>query len=116
MSVKAVIFDLDGTITQPYLDFDAIREEMGFARAAGPILELMQTMTSDEHRRAQGILAAHGRQAVEESTLSPGACETLDAIRRAGLPIGVVTRNLRENALAVAAKHGLLFDCVVGRE
>jgi FMN phosphatase YigB (HAD superfamily) len=29
MHVKAVIFDLDGTITQPCLDFSLIRREMG---------------------------------------------------------------------------------------
>jgi len=28
MPIKAVIFDLDGTITEPYFDFDAIREEI----------------------------------------------------------------------------------------
>ena len=40
MPIRAVIFDLDGTITQPYLDFDGIREEMGLEKNGGPILEL----------------------------------------------------------------------------
>jgi len=29
MQIKAVIFDLDGTITQPFFNFDDIREEIG---------------------------------------------------------------------------------------
>jgi HAD superfamily hydrolase (TIGR01549 family) len=116
MKVKAAIFDLDGTITEPYFDFDAIRAEMGFPKDAGPVLELMQKMTADEQRRAEEILLAHEQQAVEQSALSPGAGETLAAIRNAGIPIGILTRNLKENALAVAGKHGLSFDFVIGRQ
>ena len=38
MGRSAVIFDLDGTITRPFLDFDAIRREMGLPHGL-PILE-----------------------------------------------------------------------------
>ena len=48
MSIKAVIFDLDGTITEPYFDFDAIRDEMGLDRNSGPVLETMQRMSSQD--------------------------------------------------------------------
>ena len=44
MVVRTVIFDLDGTITEPFLDFDAIRSDMGMAPDDGPILELMEQM------------------------------------------------------------------------
>jgi HAD superfamily hydrolase (TIGR01509 family) len=116
MAIRAVIFDLDGTITQPYFDFDAIRLEMGFAPDAGPVLELMQKMAPEARMRAERILLAHEQSAVDNSTLSPGAAETLLGIRTAGLPIGILTRNLRENALAVGRKHDLVFDFVLGRE
>lgn len=116
MTIKAVIFDLDGTITEPYFDFDAIRQEMGFSKDAGPVLELMQKMSKEERRRAEKILIAHEQRAVDESTLSPGAAATLAAIRDVGLRIGVLTRNLKANVLAVAKKHGLTFDYIVGRE
>ena len=44
MPIRAVIFDLDGTITEPYLDFDAIREEIGLGKNGGPVLEAMEKM------------------------------------------------------------------------
>src|SRR4030042_5638944 len=116
MSIKAVIFDLDGTITQPFFDFDAIREEMGLDKNSGPILEAMQKMSPRQRKDAEKILHYHEQQAVIESKLNNGAKETLEAIRKAKINIGILTRNKRSNALAIAQKHGLQFDAVVDRD
>lgn len=116
MSIKAVIFDLDGTITQPYFDFDAIRREMGLPVDAGPVWEAMMKMGPGQRRRAEEILHSHEQRAVDESTLNAGAKETLSALSRKGIRIGVLTRNRTSNAAAVAQKHGLEFEVVVGRE
>jgi HAD superfamily hydrolase (TIGR01509 family) len=116
MPIKAVIFDLDGTITQPYFDFDAIREEIGLARDSGPLLESMEKMTPELRRKAEDILYNHEEKAVIESKLNSGAKHTLSRLRTEGIHIGILTRNKRDNACAIASKHNLQFDAVIGRE
>ena len=75
----AVIFDLDGTLTKPYLDFDAIRLELGIA--SGPILEAIAEMDVAARRNAEVILLRHEWDAAKNATLYDGAVETVAACR-----------------------------------
>ena len=116
MFIKAVIFDLDGTITRPYFDFDKIRKEMGLDKNSGPVLEAMEKMTPSERLKVERILQYHEQKALDESQLNDSAKETLDRLREMGIYIGILTRNTKENAYTIARMHGLQFDAVVGRE
>ena len=116
MSIRAVIFDLDGTLTEPYLDFDIIRKQMGLSKDSGPIWEAMENMSESRRREAEKLLHLHEQRAVAESSLNPGAKETLESLGRMDISIGILTRNTKENALAVGKKHCLKFDAVLGRE
>lgn len=116
MPIRAVIFDLDGTITQPYFDFDAIRAEIGLSKDSGPVLEALEGMTAEERHRAEKILHYHEDKALIASQLNPGARETLQRLRDQGVHIGILTRNRKRNAQAIAERHALQFDAVVGRE
>jgi HAD superfamily hydrolase (TIGR01549 family) len=116
MPIRAVIFDLDGTITEPFLDFDAIREEIGIGRNGGPVLEAMEKMTPPQRQRAEAILHFHEDRAVAASKLNGGVRETLSRLRGRGIRIGVLTRNRKCNAQTIADRHDLQFDMIVGRE
>ncbi len=111
---SAVIFDLDGTLTRPYLDFDAIRKEAGIE--SGPILEAMAAMNDARRRRVEKILQDHERRAADNATLYDGAVEVLAELGRRGHPLAVLTRNARSTALHVLTKHGLHVDTLRTRE
>jgi len=115
MQIKAVIFDLDGTITEPYLDFDRLRKGIGLAADAGPLLEAMENMSPAQRKLAEQVLYKHEQEAIEHSTLNKGASETLKKLRQMNLPIGILTRNTRSNASAVAEKHNFTFDAIFDR-
>ena len=110
----AIIFDLDGTLTVPYLDFDAIRAEIGLP--PGPILESMERISGAERARAQDILDRHEREAAENSTLRDGAAETVGRLRERGLPVGILTRNTRQRTRYVLDKHGISVDAIRCRD
>jgi HAD superfamily hydrolase (TIGR01509 family) len=115
MKIKTVIFDLDGTITKPFFDFDSIRKEIGMDANGGPILEAMENMTDSQRLRTQAILKKHEDKAVRESTLNNGAREAIDGLRKNSISIGILTRNTKNNAIAIAKKHNLKFDTIIDR-
>ena len=113
-TIRAVIFDLDGTLTEPFLDFDRIRQEMGLPEGIG-VLEGINRLSIEQKRRAEKILLAYEDRAAQNSKLNEGAKEILDVLRQRGISVGLLTRNLRKNAELVAAIHGLRFDAIVDR-
>lgn len=116
MKIQTVIFDLDGTVTEPLLDFTRIRADIGLKKEDGPILEAMEKMTTQQQQRATDILDRHEAEAIENSTLNEGAVEVLKELRNRKINIGILTRNTSQNARAISKMHDLHFDAVIGRD
>jgi len=114
MDRSAIIFDLDGTLTRPYLDFDAIRAEIGIA--SGPILEAIAPMSLADRKRAEAILVRHEWDAARNGPLYDGAVEVVAACRESGHPVAVLTRNTRPTVDYILDKHGFVFDAIRTRE
>ncbi len=114
---RAVIFDLDGTLTLPVLDFDTIRREIGLpTQPRTPILEALEHMTPAARAAAEVVLHRHEELAAKSSELQDGAPEVIAAIRRHGIPVALLTRNSRLSVETVLARHGLEVDCIYTRE
>lgn len=111
----AVIFDLDGTITEPRLDFDAIRREIGLPKGR-PILEELEAASPQQRALALAVLDRHERRAAQDSTLHVGARETIVKLRSSGYPVAILTRNSRKWTNVVLEMHDIQVDAVRCRD
>jgi HAD superfamily hydrolase (TIGR01509 family) len=111
---RAVIFDLDGTLTEPLLDFDLIRGEIGLR--PGPILEQLVGLDDEEKARAEVILRRHEITAIEQAVLADGCVELLELLRARGIPHGILTRNMRVAVERFCARFGFTFAGSYTRE
>lgn len=117
--VRCWIFDLDGTLTVPNHDFDAIRAELGIPEGH-LILEylagLPEASAAPLHRELDRIEA----ELAATVDGQPGCRALVGALHGAGDRVGILTRNSRANAHLSLARIGLddLFDdaAVLGRE
>jgi len=110
---SAVIFDFDGTITRPYLDFDAIRAEIG---VEGTVLEAIAHMDAEGQERAHAILTRYEQDAAANATPQEGAAEVIATLRARGHPVAILTRNARVTLDHVLPKFGIVVDAIRTRE
>src|SRR5438067_1696555 len=88
--IKALLFDMDGTITRPLLDFPRIKAEMGIG--ARPILEALAEMSSPDRARAEAVLHRHEEHAAAESTLNEGCAQVMRFVHERALRTALITR------------------------
>ena len=112
---RAVIFDMDGTLTEPELDFDAIRAEIGMPDGV-PILEHLTAVGEAERARAESIMVRHEREAIARATLADGCADLLGHLRGMEIPMAILTRNVREVVETFARMFAFEFHAVYTRE
>jgi len=115
MSIRGAIFDLDGTLVDSRLDFEAMRREMELPDGL-PILEAIDRLRADAAERCWRILAEHELAGAERATAYPGVADFLGRLTLADVQRAVFTRNSRPITLATLANVKLTFDMIVCRE
>ena len=116
MSLKGIIFDLDGTLVDSQLDFPAMRQAVGVPEGEG-ILEFIGRLPSEAQKaEAMAALRPFEQAGVDCATLIPGVAEVLADIERRNLRCAVFTRNARQVADDSLARLNLKVEMVVGRE
>lgn len=142
MTVKAVIFDLDGTLTSFNIDYRSIRAEVRslLIRAGIPasvlsmnesIFEMlkkteifMKTNGQSEssfmkiRRKALEIAEKYELEAAKTTGLLPGVLETLKTLKRMGLKLGLCTVNGEKSTNYILKKFEIaeFFDAITSRD
>ncbi|MGD0160409.1 MAG: HAD family hydrolase [Candidatus Bathyarchaeia archaeon] len=141
MTIKAVIFDLDGTIAAFNLDYMTVRSEVRglLLRAGVPAsvlfvnesifdmlnkTEIFMRNTGKSARalnkvrsEALAIAERHELEAAKVTSLLPNVVETLKTLREMHLKIGLCTVNSEKSANFILKRFGIadFFDAVVPR-
>ena len=119
--IDAVLFDFDGTLTHPgALDFAVIKKRIGCPEDV-PVLEFMAGITDDARRRHMAaLLDRFEQEGAAASQPNAGAEQMVAFVKKAGLPVGILTRNSRasvERALENFSRTTLAdIDVMITRE
>ncbi|HQU32595.1 MAG: HAD family hydrolase [Planctomycetia bacterium] len=112
--LRGIIFDMDGTLTKPNVDFAALEREIG--AKVGFIIDYAERSSPEERKRALDILERYEAQAAMESELNEGVVEMLEYVSKKRLKKALLTRNSRKSVDTVLHKHSLHFEFIVSRE
>ncbi|MGD8252575.1 MAG: HAD-IA family hydrolase [Desulfobacterales bacterium] len=120
-TVKAVLFDFDGTLTRPgAIDFARIRKAIG-CPPERTILEYIAELP-DKGRREEAMNSLHRMEmaAARASVPNEDAEAIIAHLKGIGLPVGILTRNSREAVAGALSRFSGLslqdFDLVITRD
>jgi HAD superfamily hydrolase (TIGR01509 family) len=120
-TLKAVLFDFDGTLTKPgALDFSIIRRRIGCPEGQ-PILEFIEkTANSEQRKEMTRKLDQFEAEAAARSVPNAGSEELIGFLKRRHVKIAVITRNTLASVQRSMEnfKHTTLedFDFLLTRE
>lgn len=114
--VRGIIFDMDGTLVDSKLDYDAIRRDMGLSQEA-PILESLLAQPEGPMRDLMHqAMHRHELAGADEAVLFDGVLEFLSHIDECGIKSAILTRNSRETTDRTLSRLNLSFTHVITRD
>jgi len=113
--IKAIFFDMDGTITRPHIDWKALRDRVGVPPGV-PIMAHLEALPEPETTRAETVLCDVEYEAAESAEPNPGVAELFDYLSRQPLDLALITNNHRRAMHRVVEKLGLPFQLLLSRE
>ena len=114
MAIRGIIFDMDGTITAPDLEFAKIKQAAGIGDV--DMLDYLREATGKEYARVHKLLMRFEEGGVASARLNRGARTLLRYLARHRIPTALLTRNSRKSVAGVCQKLNLKFDITVTRE
>lgn len=114
--IKAVVFDLDGTLVDSALDFGLICDDIGWPRGTALLEQLALTDDTQEYQRISDIICRHEMSGAENASWMPGAEDCLARLNEAGMPLAILTRNMRLATQLTIARLQIPVRQVLTRE
>ncbi len=113
--LKAILFDMDGTITRPHIDWQDLRQRVGVPLGT-PIMEYVESLPEPDQSRADAIVREIEFDAAQQAVLNPGAAELIAQLNTYPIKLALITNNHREAMHHVVRQFDLHFDLLLSRE
>lgn len=115
-NIKAVVFDLDGTLVDSRLDFKELRRRLGWSEHS-LILEHLATLTcAVEKRQAEQIIIDFELEGARNASWMPNADVLLQQLKRQNMPMAILTRNMRQATELCMQALNIPIDLVLTRD
>jgi len=105
-TLRGVVFDMDGTLTIPNIDFADMYRRCGVPKNED-ILAAVSSMPRDEAKKANAIIDEFEEDGRQTLRLSRGALELGKWLNGHGIPISLVTRNTAKTVDEMVKNHWL---------
>ncbi|XP_052191072.1 haloacid dehalogenase-like hydrolase domain-containing protein At2g33255 [Diospyros lotus] len=124
--LRGVVFDMDGTLTVPVIDFPAMyravlgENEYLAAKSRSPsgidILHHIENWSPPKRQKAYEIIADFERQGLDRLQIMPGASELCGFLDSRNIRRGLITRNVKEAVDLFHLQFGMTFAPALSRE
>lgn len=113
--LELFIFDMDGTLVDSALNFDAMRSELNFPTGAS-ILEHIETLNKHEQEKAFEVVHRHESEGAARAIEMPGVTDLLVTLNSLEKKTAVLTRNSKIVTDITLEKFDWRFDIVLTRD
>ena len=113
---KVVVFDMDGTLINSFLDFKGLKKKMGFSEGASVLEAIDEVVDAQKKQRLCQQLDEFEMEGARKAVLYKGAVEFLNFCDEEGLGRALLTRNSQKVTQLVLKKFHLNFGLVLHRE
>jgi len=114
MKFKGIIFDMDGTLTVPIIDFNEMRAALNIPE--GDIAKILNSRPEPERTRGWEIVESYEDYLANENRLHPGVIEAFEKFEEHGIKLAILTRNSSRSVELFLKKFGLKIDFYLSRE
>jgi HAD superfamily hydrolase (TIGR01509 family) len=112
--IRAVIFDMDGTLVDSTYDWPEIRRSLGVTGSS--IIDDLNSLSQPDRSKKWAQLEEIEVRASDAASLHEGVHELFDLLSQHGLTTALVTNNSEHNTRRLLDRFELRFDVVLTRD
>ncbi|XP_076896497.1 haloacid dehalogenase-like hydrolase domain-containing protein At2g33255 [Bidens hawaiensis] len=124
--IRGVVFDMDGTLTVPVIDFPAMykavlgKDQYFNIIKSSPsgidILHHIEQWSPDKQQKAYEIIADFEQQGIDRLQIMPGAADLCGFLSSRNIRKGIITRNVKSAVDLFHERFGVSFSPALSRE